>query len=123
MVCTSTALLIIITGVWNQPIDPSQMVQEALTGYFGMMKFFMPFFIFLLGYSTMIAFLMVGIKSAGFISPAKGKKIYIVLSCFAFVIFSFVDQSTALAIMGIVGGLLLLINVYGIFKLRTKIEL
>ena len=122
VVCTSTALLVIVTGVWNQELDPSQMVQTSLSQYFGMMEFFMPLFIFLLGYSTMIAFLMAGLKSAAFISPKRGKKAYLLCSSIAFILFSFVDQSSALAIMGIVGGLLLLINVYGIIRLRDKVK-
>ena len=123
VVCTATALLVVVTGVWNQPIEASMMVQAALSPYFSLMKFFMPFFIFLLGYSTMIAFLTVGLKSAQFVSPKKGRKIYLICSSIAFITFSFVSQSSALAVMGIVGAFLLLINVYGIFMLRKKIKI
>lgn len=122
VVCTATALLVIITGVWSEPILESQMVQEALGKYFGMMPLFMPLFIFLLGYSTMISFLTVGIKSAKFISPKRGRKIYLIASSIAFIFFSFINQTSALSVMAIVGGLLLLINLYGIIKLRHEIE-
>ena len=124
VVCTSTAFLIIITDLWYQPILASQMVQEALSLYFGseLMSYFMPLFIFLLGYSTMIAFLTAGLKSASYISPKKGKVIYLILSSISFILFSFLDQSSALSLMAIVGGLLLLINLYGIFKLRHEVE-
>ena len=124
VVCTTTAFLIVVTDIWHAPILSSQMVQEALGIYFGkeLMSFFMPIFIFLLGYSTMIAFLTAGIKSAEFISPKKGKTIYLGLSSIAFLAFSFIDQSTAISLMAIVGGLLLLINVYGIVRLRKEVE-
>ena len=124
VVCTTTAFLIIVTDIWHAPMLSSQMVQEALGMYFGqkLMSYFMPIFIFLLGYSTMIAFLTAGIKSAEFISPKKGKAIYLGLSSIAFIAFSFIDQSNALSMMAIVGGLLLLINVYGILRLRKEVE-
>ena len=124
VVCTSTALLVIITGVWSQPIIASQMVQMALGEYFGAeaMIFFMPIFIFLLGYSTIISFLSAGVKSAQFIFPRFGKRIYFVFSTVAFIAFSFIDQSSALSIMSIVGGILLMINLYAILKLRKEVK-
>lgn len=124
VVCTATALLVIITGVWSQPLIASQMVQVALGEYFGneVMSFFMPIFIFLLGYSTIIAFLTAGLKSSHFISPRFGRRVYLVLSSMAFVTFSFIEQSSALSLMSIVGGLLLLINIYGIIKLRKEVS-
>lgn len=124
IVCTSTALLVIITGIWSQPIIASQMVQAALSEYFGVeaMIFFMPIFIFLLGYSTIISFLSAGVKSSQFISPHFGKRVYFLLSSIAFIVFSFIDQSSALSFMAVVGGVLLMINLYAILKLRKQVK-
>jgi alanine or glycine:cation symporter, AGCS family len=123
IVCTSTALLVITTGVWTHDIPASQLVQTALSKEFSMMSFFMPIFIFLLGYSSMIAFYVVGLKCANFLHNRYGKVIYTVYASMMFVIFSFVDQAMALTMMSLVGVCLLLLNVYGIYKLRNHIEI
>ena len=70
----------------------------------------------------MIAFFVVGMKCAEFISPSWGRKAYYAYAILAFTAFSFVEQSQALTIMAIVGALLLLLNLYGIMRLRHKIE-
>ena len=122
IVCTSTALLVITTGVSTQNLPASQLVQAALSSEFSMMNFFMPVFIFLLGYSSMIAFYVVGLKCAGFLHKRYGQTVYTVYASLMFIVFSFVDQTVALTLMSLVGASLLLLNVYGIFKLRSHIE-
>lgn len=123
IVCTAVMLLILISGVWENPSLPgSILVQRALEMYFPYMNFFMPVFILCLGFSTITAYLLAGIKSARFLSPTKGKQIFILLASLSFVFFSFYDPSIAMAIMYISGGLLMLINVPGIFVLRKYIK-
>ena len=123
VVCTATCLIIISTGVWSEPIPASQLVQEALDREFGMMQWFMPGFLFLLGYSSMIAFFVVGLKCAQFLSPSRGKQVYTAYAASAFLFFSFFDQSKALLLMSVSGALLLIINAYGIFRLRREIKI
>lgn len=119
---TFTTLLILITGVWNQDIPASLMVQKALENYFPYMNYFMPTLLFTVGYSTLIAFFCVGLKCAQFIHPKKGKIVYYIYAIISFVAFSFVDQNAALTVMSIFGGILLSINLVGIHRLRSKIE-
>lgn len=121
VICTTSVVLILATGIWATPMDASLLVQTALGQYFPYMHFFMPFFLFLLGYSTINAYFVVGLKCAEYLSPKRGKLLYNMYAAFALLLFSFVDSSGAQAIMAITGGLLLPLNAYGIYKLRNEI--
>lgn len=122
IICTTSVLLILATDVWHQPIDSSLVVQVALGNYFPYMQFFMPFFLFLLGYSTINAYFCVGVKCAEFLAPKMGKKVFYVYATSALILFSFVDSALAQSFMMIAAALLLLINCYGFFRLRHEIS-
>jgi AGCS family alanine or glycine:cation symporter len=98
------------------------MVQMALSQYFPYMNFFMPLFLFLLGYSTINAYFCVGLKCADYLSPLRGRRLYYLYAAFSLLTFSFIGTAQAQSIMTIAGGLLLLLNCYGIFKLRKEIS-
>ena len=121
-ICTTSIFVILLTGVWKEPMHESLLVQTALSKYFPYMNFFMPFFLFLLGYSTIIAYFCVGLKCAEFLSPKNGKIIYYVYGVVALTIFSFVETSQALLIMSLTQVLLLFINLYGFWKLQNEIS-
>lgn len=122
VVCTCTVLLVYSTGVWQQGIEGEMMVQAALSLYFPYMHFFMPIFFFTLGYSTILPYMIAGIKAAQFISPRFGVKIYYLYAIFAFIFFSFFQPEYALTIMNIAGGFLMIINLCAFFKLRHVID-
>lgn len=122
MICTTSVLIILITGVWQEPINASHLIQTALGFHFPYMEFFMPLFLFLLGYTTIIAYFCAGSKCAQFLHEKYGKIIYYILAAASFICFSFVETSTALMAMSIVGALLLCINLYGIYHLRHEIS-
>ena len=122
IICTTSLMIILLTGIWKEPIEASQLVQTALSQYFPYMHFFMPLFLFLLGYSTINAFFCVGVKSAEFLAPKYGKLIYYSFGLVMFFLFSLVGTQQAQTIMTIAGGLLLVINCYGIFLMRKEIS-
>jgi alanine or glycine:cation symporter, AGCS family len=122
IVCTLSILLVLTTDTWKMPLDTSLMVQTALGHYFPCMHLFMPFFLFLLGYSTIIAYFTVGLKCAHHLFPKNGKKYYYLYAFFAFILFSFFDPTQALTAMSLAGALLLIINLMGIFRLRKEIR-
>jgi AGCS family alanine or glycine:cation symporter len=123
VICTAVMLLVMISGVWeDSSLQGSMLVQTALAKYFPYMDIFMPLFIFMLGFSTITAYLVAGIKSAKFLSPKMGKTVFIIVASCAFILFSFYDASFAMAIMYSSGGLLMLINIPGIFVLRRYIR-
>ena len=122
IICTSSVLVILVTDVWHQPIETGLLVQTALSLYFPYMQFFMPFFLFLLGYSTINAYFCVGLTCAEHLSPRFGRRIYYVYSALALLIFSFVDTMQAQTVMSVAGGLLLTLNCYGIYKLKGELS-
>lgn len=122
VVCTLSTLLIMVTGVWKLDIPASLMVQQALSLYFPYMELYMPIFLFILGYSSLIAFFCVGIKCARFIHKKRGPLLYYLYAGSSFLLFSFVDQRYALTIMSITGALLLAINLTGMYRLKERVE-
>lgn len=122
MICTTSVMLILVTGLWDQPLPEGRLVQEALGQYFPYMHYFMPFFLFLLGYSTVNAYFCVGLKCAEYLSPKLGKIAYYAYAIVSLVVFSLIETSKAQAVMTIAGGLLLVINCYGLFRLRHEIS-
>lgn len=122
VICTMSIFLILTTGVWKEPIHESKLVQEALSHYFPYMNYFMPFFLLLLGYSTIIAYFVVGVKCANFLAPKKGKYIFFCLAALLFLTFSVRDTHHAMTVMAITQFFLVFFNLIGFFKLRDKIS-
>jgi alanine or glycine:cation symporter, AGCS family len=123
VICTLSVLLIMITGVWSQGIHEDTVVAAALAKYFPHVEYIWPIFIFLLGYSSLIAFFAVGRKAANFLSPKYGKVVFFVYSVFAFLFFAFIgNEGQALALMSVIGMMLLAINLYGMFLMRNDIK-
>lgn len=121
VICTTSVMIILSTGVWTDPIPAELMIQAALTKHFPYVHLFMPLFIFLLGISTINAFFCVGLKCAEHLAPRRGRAIFYVYSTLSLIVFSFVDASKSQIFMSIIGGLLLMMNLYGIFRLRHEI--
>jgi AGCS family alanine or glycine:cation symporter len=122
VICTMSILLILATGMWKEPIDSSQVVQQALSTSFPYMNFFMPFFLFLLGYTTILAYFVVGVKCAKFLSPKWGPLVYYGYACFALPFFAFFESTQAFVIMSLSGFFLLALNLAGIFVLRKQVD-
>lgn len=122
LICTTSVMLILITGVWQEPVDGIMLVQMALSKYFPYMHFFMPLFLFLVGYATINAYFCVGLKCAEFLLPKRGRMFYYIYAILVLTIFSFFDTTLAQSIMAIAGALLLIINSWGIFALRHRIS-
>lgn len=123
LVCTMSILVVLVSGIWKsaEQIEGSQLVQTALSQYFPFMHLFMPIFLFIVGYTTMIAYFCVGIKCARFLYPKYGSQLYTVYGVIALLFFSFFDQTQALLVMSLAGALLLITNLTGIFILRHQI--
>lgn len=121
MICTTSVVMILATGVWHESMDASMLVQTALGQHFPYMHLFMPFFLFLLGYSTINAYFCAGLKCADYLSPRFGRKLYYVYAVVALTVFSFVDATQSQSLMAITGGVLLVINLMGIFRLRNEV--
>jgi alanine or glycine:cation symporter, AGCS family len=122
IVCTVSILLVLVTGLWNQDIPAALMVQTALAQYFPYMNYFMPIFILLLGYSTIIAYFCVGVKCAEFLSPKWGRKFFLAFATLFMMTFTFFESEQALTVMSLVQIMLLIFNGYGIWRLRKEVS-
>ena len=124
IICILTTTMVGVTGAWYSlnHLLPSDLVAQILSGYIPHSDLFMTFLLFFAGFTTIIAYLAAGIKCAQFISPSYGKIIYLLYSVFAFIFFCNFSQVNVMIIMGVLSGLLVLLNVCGILKLRKDIE-
>lgn len=122
VICTLSILIVLATGHWHSGIDVTIMVQEALGLHFPYMHIFMPIFLFLLGFTTILAYFVVGAKCAKFISKKWGPPVYYVYACIALPLFAFVDATQAFVIMSLSGAFLLILNLFGIFLLRKEVR-
>jgi len=122
IVCTTSLFLILATGIWHEPIEAGMLVQMALGEYFPYMHFFMPLFLFMLGYNTINAYFCVGLKCAEHLSPRWGRPGYYAYAVVALLVFSFMGTAQAQTVMAIAGVSLLIINGIGIFFLRHEIS-
>ena len=122
-ICSLSMLLVLITKLWHQEaMPPSEYVPAALGLYFSHSHIFIGILLFLAGFTTIVAYFSVGIKSAQYLSPRYGKIIYMAYAIGAFIFFSFFDQAKALLIMSLSGGILMTINLIGILKLRDQVK-
>jgi AGCS family alanine or glycine:cation symporter len=122
VICSLSVALILITNVWDQPLKAGVLVQTALSNYFPYMDLFMPLFLFLLGYSTLIAYLVFGLKCAKYLSRTYGQAVYTVYASIVLVAFALFEPTNALTLMALIGALLLIINVISFFLLRREVR-
>lgn len=122
LICTMSMMIVLVTGTWAEPIDAGLLVQTALSAYFPYMHVFMPLFLVLLGYSTVIAFFAVGLKCAEYLGGTVGRKAFYVYASISLFCFSFVDTRQALVVMSITQLFLVVINLIGIYRLRREVD-
>lgn len=122
ILCSLSTFIVLLTGTWSSTQDVTLMIQKALSNYFPLMDYFMPVFLFLLGFLTITTYFFVGSKCASFLSPKRGKFYYSIYACFALPLFAFVNPAQAFIFMSFAGALLLILNLSGIFLLRKQIR-
>lgn len=121
LICTMSILVVLVTGLWKIEIEACHAVSRAFSQFFPHMSIFMAILIFIAGYTTLIAYLAVGEKAARWLFPKWGRKFYYMYAIIAFILFSLLDQCHAITVMSLSGGLLMLTNLTGIWKLRHEI--
>lgn len=122
VICTMSVMMILTTGIWEQPMEAGMLIQSVFRDYFPGMDYFMPLFLFLLGYSTIAAYFVVGLKCAEHVSKKWGAICFNIYAVLALILSVFFDTSQAQSVMAISGGLLLIINSWGIWTLRKEVS-
>ncbi len=124
LICTMSIMVILVTGVWSE-LDKNQAsisVIKAFNLYFPHTDIFMSILFFVAGYTTLISYLTAGTKCAQYINFKYGKLIYFSYAIFAFIFSYYIEEYIVMTIMSLTGGILSLINIIGIFKLRNEIK-
>jgi AGCS family alanine or glycine:cation symporter len=124
LICTFTTLILVLTGGWYEfpGLEESELIPRVLAPHIPYFDYFMTLLLFVAGFTTITAYLTVGIKCAKFISPKYGKYLYYIYALFAFIYFSHHDQSQVMLVMSVSGGILMLLNLSAIVRLRDKIR-
>jgi AGCS family alanine or glycine:cation symporter len=122
LICTMSILVVLVTGLWKIEIEACHAVSYVFSQFFPHMDIFMAILIFIAGYTTLIAYLAVGEKAARWLFPKWGHTLYYTYAILAFIVFSLLDQCHAITVMSLSGGLLMLTNLIGIWKLRHEIS-
>lgn len=124
LICVLTNTMLGVTGAWYKlnDLSPSDLVARTLSDYFPYSDIFTTFLLFFAGFTTIIAYLAAGTKCARFIHPKYGRIIYLLYAIVSFVLFCSFSQEKVIIFMELISGLLVLINVAGIFKLRKELE-
>lgn len=123
LICTISILILLVTGIWQvKDLQPSEYVLNALKLYLPNVEYFMVILFTFAGFTTITGYLVVGQKCAKYLNKKYGQVLYILYSIFAFIFFSFYDQEQVILIMSVSGGILMIINMLGVFKLRKSIE-
>jgi alanine or glycine:cation symporter, AGCS family len=123
VVCTMSVLLILLTNTWHQGFHEEQIIPHILSQYIPGVNIIWPLFVFMLGYSTLLAIFASGMKAAKFLSPKHGHILYNIYAIIMFLVFSFVGTDDQIMTpMSLVGGILLVINVWGMIKLRKAVK-
>jgi AGCS family alanine or glycine:cation symporter len=123
LICTISILILLVTGMWEaKGLQPSEYVVSALKLYLPNVEYFMAILFVFAGFTTITGYLVVGQKCAKYLNKKYGQYLYILYSIFAFIFFSFYSQEQVILVMSVSGGLLMVINMLGVYKLRKSIE-
>ncbi|WHQ47002.1 MAG: amino acid carrier protein [Candidatus Midichloria sp.] len=123
MLCTISVMIVLLTGVWNiTNIKLSEYIVLGLSTVMPYAEIFMSIVFFIAGFTTITGYLVVGQKCAKFINKKYGHIFYILYAIAAFILFSFHEQLMVMLIMSVSGGLLLILNLLGLFKLRNQVK-
>ena len=123
-ICIITNLMLGVTGAWYklQDLQTIDIVPATFSNYFPYSDIFVTLLLFFAGFTTVIGFLAVGIKCARFLSPKYGKIIYLIYAPISFIFCSNFSPDKLFIIMDFVSGILVLLSIAGILKLRKEIK-
>ena len=124
IICTIGILILLTTGIWQESIAADNYIKAAFALYMpkSYVNYFMAFLFISAGFTTIVGYLVVGLKCAKFLNKRHGPKIYIIYAAASFIFFSFHSQKLVETIMSTSAGLLMAINIIGLIKLRKQIK-
>ena len=124
VICILTNTMLGVTGAWHKlnHLNETNVVSETIANYFPYSDLFVTLLLFFAGFTTIIAYMAAGIKCAKYLNPRYGKIIYLLYAILAFIFFCNYSSDQIIIVMGLLSGILVLINVSGMIKLRKEIK-
>ncbi|MEC9283501.1 MAG: sodium:alanine symporter family protein [Bdellovibrionota bacterium] len=130
VVCTMTALVILISGAWTDAVDP--VTGNKLTGALltakafdsaipGFGKFFVPVAVFLFAYSTLLSWSYYGERALDYLTGGRGIVFYKIVFCVVAFIGAMWTQKVIISFSDLMYGLMVIPNVLAIAILSPKL--
>lgn len=125
IICTMTALVIMISGEWTSDLTGVELTAAAFDSAIpGFGKFFVPIAVFLFAYSTLLSWSYYGEKAIGFLFPGSTKALlgYKGLFCILAFLGSLWAIGPVLNFSDIMLGLMVIPNLIGVIFLLPKLR-
>jgi AGCS family alanine or glycine:cation symporter len=123
VMCTCSFVVVLLSDLWQEgaALSASDCILKAFEAHFKWGPHFLSIIIFLAGLTTIQAYFVVGLKSASYLNPKWGKSVYFVVGILNLWTFSHCQQSHVLTLMRLASGLLILVNLICLFRLRNQV--
>lgn len=131
VICTMTALVILLSGAWMSPLDPA--TGERLSGVVltasafdaaipGFGTYFVPIAVFLFAYSTLLSWSYYGERSLDYLTGGKGILAYKLFFCFVAFVGAMWTQGAIIAFSDMMYGLMVIPNLTAVLLLLPKLK-
>lgn len=114
IVSSMVSLMILLTEVWKEN-SSDLLLTLAIKKYFLYSDYIISIFLFMLGLTTLVSYIYIGIKVSRIINFRYGKFLFCFYSCFVFYLFSYIDIYILLNFINLLGALLILFNLPIVF--------
>lgn len=125
MFATISGLLVLISGVWASGIPSNNYVLLAVEQYFYSASTFVDILLMLVGWSSAVAYLTVGLKVVKQTFGAKSVYLYLGYTIFIYSYFSLQKHASlnvALSLMSLVQACMVSLNLFAFVKLRSFVK-
>lgn len=123
VICTLTALVILLSGAWTQDANGVVLTATAFDSAIpGFGKFFVPVAVFLFAYSTLLSWSYYGERAADYVFGEKGILPYKIVFCILAVVGSVNTLGPVLAFSDLMLGLMVIPNMIAIWLLFPKLK-
>jgi AGCS family alanine or glycine:cation symporter len=131
VICTLTALVILISGAWTQPIDP--ITGERISGVMltatafdsgipGFGTYFVPVAVFLFAYSTLLSWSYYGERALDYLTGGKGIVAYKIIFCIIAFLGAIWTQGAIISFSDMMYGLMVIPNLLAVILLLPKLR-
>ena len=123
VICTMTALVILISGVWTQDINAVELTALAFNKSIpGFGDYFVPVAVFLFAYSTLLSWSYYGERAIDYLTNGKYLIFYKIFFCFCTFLGAIKSLGPVLSLSDILLGLMVIPNLIAVLLLFPKLK-